>query len=190
MQRLIPMSMPWPSRRKLLRRHIIVPCMLTLCALLAQPAAHAALGQALASAAQDGTPVQASQRLVAKAAAASTSVATTSAASSAAGATAAVQTQVVLTPQGATVTEYANAAGTVFAITWRGPFKPDLQQLLGQYFAPFQQGAPRAGLGLTASVVHGDNIVVHSFGHMRNFYGVAWVPSLLPAGFDVAGLQP
>jgi hypothetical protein len=181
------MSMPRPTQRKLLPtlpkrpKPFIAAGLLAFCALLAQPAAHAALGQGLASAAHDGTPVAAPQRLIAKAALA---------ASAAAGAAAAVQSQVVLTPQGATVTEYANAAGTIFAITWRGPFKPDLQQLLGQYFAPFQQGLPRAGLGLTAAVVHGDNIVVHSFGHMRNFYGLAWVPSLLPAGFDVAGLQP
>ncbi len=183
------MSMLWPSWRNALPKHMLVAGLLAICALLTQPAAHAALGQALASAAQDGTPLKAPQRVAVKAASA-VSAAAAPAASSAAGAAAAVQSQVVLTPQGATVTEYANASGTVFAITWRGPFKPDLQQLLGQYFASFQQGVPRAGLGLTAAVVHGNNIVVHSFGRMRNFYGVAWVPSLLPAGFDVTGLQP
>ncbi|MHB1666566.1 DUF2844 domain-containing protein [Thiomonas sp.] len=143
--------------------------------------ADAGLGQPLSAAAQDGTPIAAASgaRLTAKAASASTPAAALP-----------IQSQSIQTPQGASVTEYAGASGPVFAITWRGPFKPDLRQLLGQYFAPFVQGSPRAGLGLTASVVHGDDIVVHSFGRMRNFYGVAWVPSLVPAGFDVAGLQP
>src|SRR6185437_2719268 len=33
------------------------------------------------------------------------------------------------------VNEYANRAGQVFAITWHGPLPPNLQQLLGTYFA-------------------------------------------------------
>ncbi len=149
--------------------------------------AEAGLGRPLSAAAQDGTPIAAGPalpgpRLAAKAASAATPATPATALP--------VQSQSIQTPQGASVTEYAAASGPVFAITWRGPFKPDLQQLLGQYFAPFAQGRPRAGLGLTASVVHGNDIVVHSFGRMRNFYGAAWVPSLVPAGFDVAGLQP
>ncbi len=149
--------------------------------ILGSTPADAGLGRPLSAAVQDGTPIAAvpGTRLAAKAASASAPAAALS-----------VQAQSIQTPQGASVTEYAAAPGPVFAITWRGPFKPDLQQLLGQYFAPFVQGRPRAGLGLTASVVHGNDIVVHSFGRMRNFYGVAWVPSLVPAGFDIAGLQP
>ena len=35
---------------------------------------------------------------------------------------------------GGQIKEYTNAKGVVFAVTWRGPFKPDLHQLLGDYF--------------------------------------------------------
>ena len=145
--------------------------------LLAQTGAEAALGRPLSAAGEDGTVSAPSQRLAAR----STSAAQTATS---------IQSQVVKTTRGATVTEYADATGTVFALTWRGPFKPDLQQLLGAYFKPYLAGRPRTGMGLTASSVHGDDIVVHSAGRMRNFYGVAWVPSLVPAGFDVSRLQP
>ncbi|WP_051849139.1 DUF2844 domain-containing protein [Thiomonas sp. FB-Cd] len=145
--------------------------------LLAQTGAQAGLGRPLSAAGEDGTVAAPSQRLAARS-------------TSAAQAAASIQSQVVQTPRGATVTEYADATGTVFALTWRGPFKPDLQQLLGAYFKPYLGGRPRAGMGLAASSVHGDDIVVHSAGRMRNFYGVAWVPSLVPAGFDVSSLQP
>jgi hypothetical protein len=147
-----------------------------VCALLAA-AAHAGLGQPLSEAARDGQPVSQVQRVVAQAAAG-------------AAAAAGVQAQTVQTAQGVTVTEYANAAGTVFAITWKGPFKPDLQQLLGAYFAPYLRAAKAQTPQLNLSQVRGEDIVVHSAGRMRGFFGVAWVPSLVPAGFDPARLQP
>ncbi|MGE0071487.1 MAG: DUF2844 domain-containing protein [Thiomonas sp.] len=140
--------------------------------------AHAGLGRPLADAAKDGTLLTQAPRLAAQAAAGNATAA------------AAVQAQTVQTPQGTTVTEYANAAGTVFAITWKGPFKPDLQQLLGSYFAPYVQAANAQPQQLNLSLVKGSDIVVHSGGRMRGFFGVAWVPSLLPPGFDPATLQP
>ena len=92
--------------------------------------------------------------------------------------------------QGVTVTEYANAGGVVFAVTWKGPFKPDLQQLLGSYFSPYVDAAKTQTQQLNLSLVTGSDIVVHSAGRMRGFIGVAWVPSLVPAGFDPSTLQP
>jgi len=141
--------------------------------------AHAGLGRPLADAARDGTVLTQAPRLAAQAAAGSSPAAA-----------AAVQTQTVQTPQGTTVTEYANAAGTVFAITWKGPFKPDLQQLLGSYFAPYVQAASAQPQQLNLSLVKGSDIVVHSAGRMRGFFGLAWVPSLVPPGFDPSMLQP
>lgn len=144
-------------------------------ALIGAPA-HAGLGRPLSDAVRDGTPVVQAQRQAARAA-------------SAAGA-APVRSQTIETAQGATVTEYADAAGTVFAITWKGPFKPDLQQLLGDYFGPYLRAAEAQPQQLNQSRVHGADIVVHSAGRMRAFIGVAWVPSLVPSGFDPSTLQP
>ncbi|MGC9163181.1 MAG: DUF2844 domain-containing protein [Thiomonas sp.] len=156
------------------------PSLLALGLLLALPgpAAHAGLGRPLSEAIKDGQPVAQAQRFVAQTA------------SGASANPSGVQTQTVQTAQGVTVTEYANAAGTVFAITWKGPFKPDLQQLLGSYFAPYLRAAQAQTPQLNLSLVKGGDIVVHSAGRMRGFFGVAWVPSLVPAGFDPSRLQP
>jgi len=88
----------------------------------------------------------------------------------------------MVTPQGTTVREFASRSGKVFAVAWKGPFKPDLRQTLGSYFETYR-AAPRAA-GSTrshASVVERD-LVVHALGHMRSFSGLAYVPSLVPPG--------
>jgi hypothetical protein len=80
----------------------------------------------------------------------------------------------------AVVKEYVSPGGLVFGISWRGPTMPNLQQLLGSYFAEFQQAAqsrvPRHG----PLVLRTDRLVVESGGHPRSFHGRAYVPSLLP----------
>lgn len=148
-----------------------------LAATLIGSPAHAGLGRGLSDAARDGRPVGGVARLAARAASAASGVA-------------GIQTQTVETTQGVTVTEYANPQGTVFAITWKGPFKPDLQQLLGDYFGAYLKAAQGTVPQINQSRVHGSDIVVRSAGRMRGFVGVAWVPSLVPAGFDPSTLQP
>lgn len=138
--------------------------------------AWAGLGAAISEAARDGTLVTHHLRQSRKA--------------SADASTATVQTQTLQTAQGAVVTEYADASGTVFALTWRGPFLPDLSQLFGTYFSAFKAAPPDQAGGLNVSRVSGQDIVVRTAGRMGGFLGVAWVPSLVPAGFDPATLQP
>jgi len=159
------------------RSLLLTPLIGLLCA-LSGVSAQAGLGRPLSEAANDGKPIAQVQRFSAQATPGGTASADT------------VTSQAVQTPQGVTVTEYANAAGTVFAITWKGPFKPDLQQLLGSYFAPYISAANTQTQQLNLSMVKGSNIVVHSAGRMRGFFGVAWVPSLVPAGFEPSKLQP
>jgi len=50
----------------------------------------------------------------------------------------------ITTPYGTVVREYVSPDGKVFGVAWRGPFLPDLQQLLGSYYAQFVQGAQDA----------------------------------------------
>src|SRR5215813_6614772 len=49
-------------------------------------------------------------------------------------------------PTGVMVREYYGTDGTVFGVAWQGPWPPDMRQLLGQYFDPFQRAneAPSA----------------------------------------------
>ncbi len=89
------------------------------------------------------------------------------------------------TPSGTTIREFANAAGTVFAVTWRGPFPPNLRQTLGSYFQTYQT-APRAKhVGHAHDIVEQPGLVVHASGHVRSFIGQAFVPQLVPAGVSI-----
>lgn len=89
---------------------------------------------------------------------------------------------------GTTVREYATPAGVVFAVAWRGPVLPDLSILLGQHFQTFnretEQARQAARRGSPVNIGR-DDLVVRSFGRMRNFFGHAYVPSLVPAGVNI-----
>ena len=114
--------------------------------------------------------------------------------------TAALRAQVRTTPtvqydvheivnDGLVIHEYSTRQGQVFAVTWQGPFKPDLRQLLGDYFSSFQSAAsqPHPGSHRFFSVSRPD-LVVESNAHLRTFQGVAYIPGLVPAGVSVGTL--
>jgi len=87
----------------------------------------------------------------------------------------------ITSTNGLVVSEYVSPEGKVFAVSWRGPFIPNLQQLLGSYSTQVQQAAQaqtrrRGG----PFVVRANDFVFVSGGHMRAFHGSAYVPSLLP----------
>ena len=95
------------------------------------------------------------------------------------------------TPGGGMVREFAGADGQVFAVAWRGPGRPDLRQLLGERFDTLQaDNARRPRLRRTPMTVSRDDFVVRTGGHPGAFWGVAYLPRQLPAGFsgqDFAG---
>ena len=96
-----------------------------------------------------------------------------------------------ITNDGMTVHEYVTRQGQVFAISWQGPFKPDLRQLLGDYFSRYQSAAgavPRAG-SHRLFAVNTPDLVIESTGHLRAFQGLAYIPSLVPSGVSVSQLQ-
>ena len=97
---------------------------------------------------------------------------------------------------GGMVRELTNADGQVFAVVWSGPGKPDLRSLLGRYFTTFQQSGSANGrmmhsLRRPVQVAQPD-LRIQTAGHMGWFRGVAFVPSLAPAGFstNALSLQP
>lgn len=84
---------------------------------------------------------------------------------------------------GTVVSEYADPSGQVFAVTWRGPVLPDLSQWLGDYFGAFKQETGQLRLaGRRGSPINmeQEGLVVRSNGRMRNFFGHAYVPALVP----------
>ena len=83
---------------------------------------------------------------------------------------------------GTLIKEYVTPAGKVFGVSWTGPTIPDLTQLLGSYSAEFQIAVRAQPRRRRAGVVHNPDLVVESTGHMRAFYGRAYVNSMLPSG--------
>lgn len=84
---------------------------------------------------------------------------------------------------GTTLHEFVDAAGTVFAVAWEGPFLPDLRGLLGRHFQALT-AQEAAGRGRGAVAVQRPDLVIVSAGRMGAFHGQAWLPRQLPAGFD------
>ena len=90
----------------------------------------------------------------------------------------------ITTPMHSTVREYVSDAGKVFAVSWRGSLLPDLQQLLGSYYQAYQAAASAPHLGHRHLQVTAPEVVIRSGGHLRAFYGYAYVPSLLPTNLS------
>lgn len=94
---------------------------------------------------------------------------------------------------GTVLTEFATPAGIVFALSWEGPFMPDLSSLLGAYFATFKTQADatrtQRNIGTPVGVDTG-SLVVRSSGRMRNFSGYAYAPDLIPSGVSIGNVLP
>jgi hypothetical protein len=97
----------------------------------------------------------------------------------------------IQTPTGVTVREFISPAGKVFAVAWQGPWPPDLQQLLGPYFAQFQQAARSAKQrpGRAPLSVHQGNLAVEHGGHMRSWAGRAYLTDQIPAGVSLESIR-
>jgi hypothetical protein len=100
-----------------------------------------------------------------------------------------LQKQELQLPSGTVVTEYLGSDGVVYAVTWRGPSLPNLRQILGNFFANYQEAAAAPVVRHRLVRVESPNVVIESSGKMRAFVGRAWVPSMLPSGVTPADIQ-
>lgn len=89
------------------------------------------------------------------------------------------------TEAGTLVREYVSQDGKVFAVAWRGPQMPDLEQLFGVHFSTFQQAAGASRRGRGPLQINEPGLVVQSGGHMRSFGGRAYLPQMMPAGVSI-----
>jgi len=89
---------------------------------------------------------------------------------------------------GTVVREFSNSKGVVFAVSWQGPVLPDLTELLGSYFKTFKTATEQARAsgrrGGSMGLVR-DDLVVSSNGRMRDFFGYAYAPALIPTGVSI-----
>jgi hypothetical protein len=136
----------------------------TLLALAAAAPAAAALGEPLASIQADGQRMKAAAPRIQAASA--------------------YTMHELQDPNGGRVREYVSSAGVVFALSWSGPFKPDLGQLLGRYFVTYAGTARSPGSDRNHLALDTDTLVVRAGGRQRGFSGRAWAPALVPVGVD------
>lgn len=92
-------------------------------------------------------------------------------------------------PGGTRIREFAVPGGAVFAVSWNGPFRPDLRTLLGERYADYQSAPRLAGSTRSQLAIDHAGLRVRSGGHMHAFRGIAWLPSLLPLGLEPGALQ-
>ncbi len=103
--------------------------------------------------------------------------------------------QEITAATGTVVREYISPSGVVFAVSWNGPTMPNLQQAFGAYFSAFEASvkAQRTGPGQRPSHNHlqvrTPMLVVHAGGHMRQYFGMAYVPALMPQNLSVSDLH-
>jgi Protein of unknown function (DUF2844) len=92
---------------------------------------------------------------------------------------------------GGEVRQYAAADGTVFAVAWNGPGRPDLRQLLGTHFETVQtDNAPARGrFRRHPLAVQRTDFVMRTGGHSGAFFGVAYLPRALPAGVSEGDIR-
>jgi hypothetical protein len=90
---------------------------------------------------------------------------------------------------GTVVHEYVDAQGTVFAVSWSGPFLPDLKEILGSHFDTLVAHAGARRGGRSPLVLKQPDLVIVSGGHMGAFEGHAWLPAKLPAGFKPGDIK-
>ncbi len=87
--------------------------------------------------------------------------------------------------EGLTVREYANDAGVIFALAWRGVNHPDLAPLLGDYLGDYDAARARSATARGHDryrVVTGARVVVVKSGQLPSVTGQAFIPTLLPEG--------
>jgi hypothetical protein len=97
----------------------------------------------------------------------------------------------IRTRTGIAVREYVSPSGTVFAVAWKGPWQPDLKQLLGSHFSEYQQAlqtSSRSGVR-GPFAVRVSNLVVELSGHMRSFSGRAYLTDQVPAGISLESIH-
>ncbi len=93
-------------------------------------------------------------------------------------------------PSGTLIRQYVTSTGLVFAVTWNGPFIPDLQQILGNHFQALKERQAQHRLvGHRYVSYHSSNLVIESSGHPRSFVGRAYLPTAIPAGTTQQDIQ-
>ncbi len=104
--------------------------------------------------------------------------------------TGAITTHQMTLGDGGVTREFTGSDGTVFAVSWNGPMRPNLRQLFGDYYPRFQAANVQTGRirMRRALAANSADFVVRSGGHPGAFWGYAVLNAKVPAGFDPSQL--
>lgn len=89
---------------------------------------------------------------------------------------------------GTVVREFVSPQGKVFALSWQGQSRPDMQQLLGAYYDEYAKSLPTRRLHHPVAI-QGSGFVVESGGHQRALTGRAYVPDMIPQGVTLQEIK-
>ncbi len=92
------------------------------------------------------------------------------------------------TESGIMVREFVSPAGKVFGVSWQGPTRPDMQQLLGSYYDEYRRTLPTRRTHRPITIQTG-NVILQSGGHQRALFGRAYIPELIPDGVRLEEIQ-
>lgn len=84
---------------------------------------------------------------------------------------------------GTRVREYVGPDGKVFAVSWRGQFRPDLRELLGDSYETYLAAAGKK-MGRAPVILSLPGLYIHMSGRQRAFYGRAYLPDRVPQGLS------
>jgi hypothetical protein len=93
------------------------------------------------------------------------------------------------TSTGTVIREYLAVSGVVFAITWTGPVMPNLRLLMGTYFTQYVEAANNEHGSHGHLVIQQPDLIVESTGHMRAFFGRAYLPDMVPQGVTMSMIR-
>ena len=151
----------------------LLPLLALGAGLLAARPAHAALGETEATVSDDARQLHASYGLQSRAAWARSPF----------------TVYELATAEGIRIREFVAATGTVFALTWHGPFRPDMRTLLGGHFQAYASAPRSADSTRSRLKIEQPGLVVRASGHMHAFRGLAYLPDAMPAGVSAGDLQ-
>jgi hypothetical protein len=90
---------------------------------------------------------------------------------------------------GVTIREYVLPSNTVFAVAWEGPIRPDMTALLGSYFPNFVAAGESRARGTGPLIEGNGDFRIESAGRLGHFFGMAYLPRLMPANVRPGDLK-
>jgi hypothetical protein len=84
---------------------------------------------------------------------------------------------------GATVREFVGADNKVFAVSWSGGWRPNLRDLFSTHYDRYIEGTRGLRHARGPVRIELPGMVVYMGGHLRHFFGYAYLTEQVPAGF-------